>query len=347
MKRENYYDILGIARDGTEAEISRAFKTQARRYHPDVSTEPNAEERFKQINEAHSVLSDSEKRRFYDRYGDDWEQAMRSTHEHGSQDPGSSTGPGGGFGAFYTHQGEPSGFSYHDGYVGEEDLESLFANLFSGGEQRTHRAWSGKTGMHARGRDIEAEIVVRIDDLVASRSCMISLDRGDGTDPPRKIEVKIPPGVTDGSVIRLKGQGEPGVGNGTPGDVRLKIRLAPDERYRVSGYDLESDATLSPWEAALGVKIDVDTPVGPVRLTIPAGTRANRRFRLRGKGLARKDGAGDLFIRIRIDIPERLSEEEKTLFEELAKVSDYKPRGGVRTGSGGSAGSQQHMDQAA
>ena len=347
MRKENYYDILGIPRDGSEEEITRAFRTLARKYHPDVSTEQDAEDRFKEINEAYSVLSDSEKRGFYDRYGSDWEHAMNGSHEPWGQSSGASGDQRWGGSSFYSNPGEQTEFFYEDGAGGGADFRDFFEGLFSGGEETERRTWFRNAEMHARGRDIEADISLRIIDLVMSETCTISLDGKDGTHTSRKIEVKIPPGVTDGSVIRLKGQGEPGIGNDSPGDLRLRIRLAPDERFTVNGYDLETEATLSPWEAALGEKIDVETPSGSVRLAIPPGTRSHRRFRLRGKGLPRKEGSGDLFVRIRIDIPETLSEKERALFEELSRVSACKPRKHDHSGPGSTAGNAGRMDKAA
>lgn len=311
MKHDKYYTILGVSQDCSADEIQRAFRTCARRYHPDVCRDPDAEERFKEINEAYRVLSDPQHRKLYDRYGENWEQAQafEEAQEGFSGRSRDSSHDWGGRSEFF-----------YQGGAETEDINEILRNLFSGEVHGDHP-----------GRTIRADLHLTLNDLLYKRTQKISIAAGAGSEysqraDTRTIDVKIPDGVSEGSVIRLKGQGEAGIGGGPPGDLLLTIKIAPDNRFRVDGFDLESEVAIAPWEAALGAKIDVATPEGRARLTIPAGTGSNRRFRMKGKGLAKKSGNGDLYVRVRVDVPKTLSAEEKELFEKLSRVSDYDPR---------------------
>lgn len=333
MEGKNYYDLLGVQKNESQDDIQRAFRKRARIYHPDVCKEPDAEERFKEINEAYHVLSDPEKRDLYDRYGEDW-QRMKDFES--AQSTSGKKGFGDGFGSFHDDPHARSGFHYYSNSNGSfnddetEDVNDFFRNLFTGGGDGS----SGfkRRPMEAEGRAIQADLELSLEDLMHRRTRTIFIETGASKGytkkgETRKIEVKIPAGVTDGSTIRLKGQGEPGSGGGSPGDLLLKVRLAPHHQFKVKGYDLETEVTVATWEAALGTKIEVDTAGGRARLDIPSGTRCNRRFRLKGKGLAKKQGTGDLYVRILIDIPETMSTEEKELYEKLSRISNYNPRG--------------------
>jgi curved DNA-binding protein len=181
-------------------------------------------------------------------------------------------------------------------------------------------------------RPLYAELSVSLDELIQKTRKTISIAvapvdaAGAGQGSYKKIAVKIPPGVTEGSTIRLKGQGESAFGHNTAGDLLLKIKIKPDDRFALNGYDLHSEVAISPWEAALGTKVDIETSTGLVRLKIPAGTQSGRQFRLKGKGLPKKLGSGDLLITARITIPDSLSDTERKLFAELAEKSAFDPR---------------------
>ena len=328
--QKDFYHILGVPRSSSQEEIQQAFRKGARTFHPDVSSEPNAEERFKLINEAYSVLSDPEKRALFDRYGENWEQAEHFDSARGSQD--SFRHPSG----FYEEGNRNSQGSYFYHGSGAEsgpDYEEILRDLFGGGfSQQGHSS----TYHRSSGRSIHADLNLTLAELTGSGPKTISYtidslaSTGQIEPQARTIEVKIPPGVTNGSVIRLKGQGEPGIGDGLPGDLLLKILIKPDSRFQVDEHDLLAETPVTPWEAALGTKLPIQTLDGVVRLKIPSGSQSGRRFRLRGKGLPKKQGRGDLYVKVKIVVPESLSEEEERLFKELSHSSEFSPRGDSR-----------------
>ncbi len=319
--KKDYYDILGVSRNDSAEDIQRAYRKGARRWHPDVNKEAEAEDRFKELNEAHSVLSDPEKRKLYDRWGDDWQQAEHYEKEGGQHpfedryrytkaDSGSNHDwPGGR--PFYYHG---SGTADSAGY--EDILRDIFGAELNPG-----------------GVSVQADLTLSLDELVNRGKKTItfaveSLDSyGNRQRQNKTIQVKIPSGVSHGSVIRLKGQGGPGRHNGPAGDLLLKIVLKPDSRFTVDGYDLRSEIAVTPWEAALGARVEISTLEGSVRLKIPPGSQSGRQFRLKGKGLSMKEGSGDLLVGIKIAVPESLSEAERELFEELSRKSSFDPRG--------------------
>ena len=338
--KDNYYQILGVSRNASQDDIQQAFRKGARTFHPDVSSEPNAEERFKLINEAHSVLSDSKKRALYDRYGESWQQAEQfesaggSTHENNHYH---------GFTDDTMNQNRQRSYFYKgSGAEATPDYEDILKDLFGSGFQQQGQSESYHS---APGRSIHADLDLTLEELseVGTKTISYTLDRMNGVggieSQTRTIEVKIPPGLTHGSVIRLKGQGEPAVGDGVPGDILLKIHIVSDDRFQVDGHNLHAETPVTPWEAALGTKLKIQTLDGDVWLNIPSGSQSGRRFRLKGKGLPRKQGRGDLYVRLKIVIPETLNEEEKRLFKELSRSSDFAPRGDSR--------STEHYEQAA
>ncbi|MEV8517943.1 J domain-containing protein [Dactylosporangium sp. NPDC051484] len=299
---DDYYQVLGVPRTATVEEIQRAYRTLARRSHPDVSKEPGAEERFKRITEAYHVLSDPKSRAKYDRFGDQWRQVPDDFESRRYAGAGSATGagrrrsPGGGFEAGFQNI----------------DLEDLLGGMF--GER------SG--GGAVPGADAEAEITIGLEDAYRGGRRTITLPGG------HRYEVAIPHGITEGQRIRLAGQGSGGLGGGPPGDLYLIVHLAPDPRYTVSGRDVTARLAVTPWEAALGAEVPLRTPAGgEVRLDVPAGSSSGRRLRLRGQGLPNPRGnPGDLYAEIRIMVPPAPTAEERRLFEELARVSKYNPR---------------------
>lgn len=317
----DYYEVLGIARTASQEDIQRAYRTLARRFHPDINKDPGAEDRFKEVTEAYEVLSDPDQRARYDRFGAAWRQVPPDYDQRGAPFGGGArsggrrvyvnTGPFGG-GDFGGRGFGAAGFG-EPGF-GPVDLDGLFGEFFTGGRGRVP------------GADSEAEIQLSVEEAYAGGRRRITLSTAAG---PRSYEVDIPAGVTDGQRIRLAGQGGTGSGGGAPGDLYLVVRLAPHPRYRVEGRDLTVEVPVAPWEAALGGSIPVPTPAGPARVDLPAGSSSGRRLRLRGRGLPNPQGApGDLYAEVRIVVPAALSPAERELFERLAGESRFDPRSG-------------------
>ncbi|ACZ86932.1 DnaJ C-terminal domain-containing protein [Streptosporangium roseum] len=308
----DFYESLGVSRDAGQDEIQSAYRKLARTYHPDVNKDPGAEDRFKEISEAYSVLSDPATRRRYDAFGPDfrqvpedvdpdtWARARAGRGARGRR-PGAGAGAG---------PGGPAGFG--EGV----DFEDLLEGLFSGrGGGRAGRGWGP-----IPGADQEAEIELTVEE--AYRGGRRSITVGG-----RRIDVNIPAGVTDGQRIRLAGQGGRGSDGAAAGDLYLIVRIAPHPRYRVEGRDIRVQLPVTPWEAALGASVAVDTPAGEAKVKVPAGSSSGRRLRLRGRGMPNPRGTpGDLFAEVRIMVPAALSDEERRLFEQLAAVSTFDPR---------------------
>ncbi|MEV0424378.1 DnaJ C-terminal domain-containing protein [Streptosporangium canum] len=305
----DFYDSLGVSRDAGQDEIQSAYRKLARTYHPDVNKDPGAEDRFKEISEAYSVLSDPATRRRYDAFGPDfrqvpedvdpdtWARARAGRGARGGR-PGAGAGPGG-----------PAGFGEGVGF------EDLLEGLFSGRGGRAGRGWGP-----IPGADQEAEIELTVED--AYRGGRRSITVGG-----RRIDVNIPAGVTDGQRIRLAGQGGRGSDGAAAGDLYLIVRIAPHPRYRVEGRDIRVQLPVTPWEAALGASVAVDTPAGEAKVKVPAGSSSGRRLRLRGRGMPNPRGTpGDLFAEVRIMVPATLPDAERQLFEQLAAVSTFDPR---------------------
>jgi curved DNA-binding protein len=312
MANQDFYQVLGVPRDADQDEIQRAYRKLARTYHPDVNSDPAAEDRFKDISEAYDVLSDPQTRRRYDAFGPDFRQVPEDVDpdEWRRSRVGAGAGQTGGFrsGGFGS-----DGFSFSGGDI---DLEDLLGGVFGG---RAGRRWGP-----IPGADQEAELELTVEEAYRGTHRTVTLT-GDGT--RRSFEVTVPAGVTDGQRIRLAGQGGRGSDGARNGDLYLVVRIAPHPRYRLDGRDLHVELRLTPWEAALGTAASVDTPGGEVKVKIPAGTSSGRQIRLRGRGLPNPKGkAGDLFAEARIMVPPRLSRAERRLFEQLAAESDFDPR---------------------
>ena len=313
MQYQDYYSVLGIAKDATATEIQRAYRKLARTFHPEINMDPEAESRFKEIGEAYEVLKDSEKRTKYDRYGTAWSSAQST----GATPPGWDDfrfdfGPRGG--GFDFERG-PSGFS------------SFFDMLF--GNRAEARGWGPSQAGPRRGADHESLLAVRLEEAAHGGSRKISI-ADPRTGGKQTLEVKIPQGVRDGRKIRLAGKGGPGINGGPAGDLLLRIEIEPHSHFRVEGVDLHSYLEVSPSIAALGGKAEVRTLDQPATVKLPPGSSSGRKIRLRGKGLPLApsgkasrgaSGRGDLYAEIRIVVPQELSEEEKTLFEQLRAVS--------------------------
>ena len=297
---KDYYQILGVPRDASGEQITKAFRKLARRYHPDVNQDPGAEEKFKEINEAHAVLKDPDKRERYDTLGAAWEHGQDFRPPPGYENFGFHYAGGGGRGA--------------DGLGDFSDFFStLFGGLGGGFGGTAHRSGGGPRA----GEDHEAEITVSLEEAAHGASRTVRLSKPGGG--PRSLKVTIPVGITDGTRIRLKNQGGDGVAGGPPGDLYLRVRLQPHPRLRADGHDLIARVEIAPWQAALGDRIEVTTLGGKVRLQVPAGTASATRFRLRGQGLPGRNGAagGDLYVETIIAVGDELSAEQRRLYEQL------------------------------
>ncbi len=297
----DYYETLGVSRSATSEEIKSAFRKLARKHHPDLAKDKKAaEEKFKGINEAYEVLSDPEKRKKYDEYGQGWQQA-------GGQPPPDwqeFKGPGMG------------GTEFQFGGTGFSDF---FEHLF--GTRRGGFSAFGTPGeIPERGEDIQADILVSLEEALNGSVRKISFRRG----PAKKQEtftVKIPKGVREGQLIRLAGQGGPGTAGGQPGDLFLRVRLQQHPDFRVEGGNVSHDLELPVYKAVLGCEVPVPTLEGMAKLRIPQGTQNGKRFRLSGKGLPLKDGGrGDLFVMVDVRLPEHISTEELDLWKQIADL---------------------------
>jgi curved DNA-binding protein len=310
---EDFYQILGVPRNADQDEIQRAYRKLARAYHPDVNSDPGAEDRFKEVSEAYDVLSDPQTRRRYDAFGPDFRQVPEDVDPEQWRRARASAGAGAGAGS-QTRAGRGSGgFGFSGGDI---DLEDLLGGFFGG---RAGRGWGP-----IPGADQEAELALTIEEAYHGVRKSVTLT-GDGT--RRSFDVTVPAGVTDGQRIRLAGQGGRGSDGARNGDLYLIVRIAPHPKYRLDGRDLYVELRLSPWEAALGTSVAVDTPAGEVKVKVPGGTSSGRQIRLRGRGLPNPKGkAGDLFAEARIMVPPHLSRAERRLFEQLAAESEFDPR---------------------
>jgi curved DNA-binding protein len=318
-ERRDFYEVLGVPRSASQDEIQRAYRKLARTYHPDVNSDPTAEDRFKEISEAYDVLSDPETRRRYDDFGPDFRQVppdmdaetwARIRAGAGAGGPGQGGFGQGGFGQGGFGQG---GFGQGGFGQGGINIEDLLGGLFGG------RGFGP-----IRGADTEAELELTVEEAFKGGQRSVTLEGPDGR---RTLDVKIPAGVTNGQRIRLAGQGGRGSEGAPNGDLYFVVRIAPHPRYRVDGRDLYVDLPLTPWEAALGTSVAVETPSGEMKVKVPAGTSSGKRLRLRHRGLPHPRGsAGHLYAEIRIMVPAKLTDEERRLFEQLAGTSTFDPR---------------------
>lgn len=322
VKFQDYYEILGVPRSASAEEIRRAYRKLARQYHPDVNKAKDAEEKFKRINEAYEVLKDPETRQRYDSLGSNWKA-------------GQEFRPPPGFESFTFHFGGPGGRSHRGDTAGFSDFfEALFGGSFGdaggGGQRRAGRRgpspFSGfenfgefEAGPGAFSGDVESEVEIPMETAVAGGTVSVRLAMpGQGT---RSYDVKIPKAMVEGRKIRLAGQGQQG------GDLYLKIRYRPDPRFEVEGANVVTEAKVTPWEAALGAKVPVETMEGRVQVTIPAGSSSGKRLRMKGHGLPKGEGGrGDLLVRVMVHVPAKLSPRERELMEKLAKESGFNPR---------------------
>lgn len=313
MEFRDYYDVMGVARDASEDDIKKAYRRLARKYHPDVSKEPDAEERFKEVGEAYAVLKDAEKRAAYDQLGPNW-QAGQDFQPPPDWDAGFEFS-GRGF------DGDASQFS--------DFFESLFGEQF-----RTSRQGRGASGFSARGEDHHAKVLIDLEDAYTGAERSISLrgaeldDSGHVVTKDRTLNVRIPKGVKQGQRIRLAGQGGPGIGDAPAGDLYLEIEFNPHRLYRVEGRDVHVELPVTPWEAALGATISVPTPDGNVEMRVPEGTTQSRTLRLKGRGIPGKE-PGNMYVDLAITLPAADSERARELYEAMRGDLAYDPRGKI------------------
>jgi curved DNA-binding protein len=307
----DYYETLGVSKTASEDEIRSAFRKLARKYHPDVAKDKKtAEEKFKQINEAYEVLSDPEKRRKYDQLGEHWNQP-------GGFQPPPQWG-GGQPGDFRWGGGQDGGVEFEFGGTGFSDF---FEAFFGGGRGRSAFGGFGQRGAVAeRGHDVEADIMVTLEEALHGSTRQVSLRRA-GSKKTETYQVKIPRGVREGQRIRLAGQGEAGERGGKSGDLFLRVRLARHPDFSVEGSDLVHEVKIAPWQAVLGDQLIVPTLEGNARLKLPPGTQGGQRFRLRERGLPGVSGQrGDLYVVVQIALPKKLTEREREIWEQLARL---------------------------
>ncbi len=315
MEYKDYYEIMGVKRDATQDEIKRAYRKLARKYHPDVSKEPDAEVRFKEVGEAYEVLKDPEKRAAYDQLGANWQ---------GGQD-------------FQPPPDWDQGFEFRGGgytQASAEDFSDFFETLFGragyGGGGGAYTAGTGRE-YHARGQDTHAKVLIDLEDAFQGATRTITLKHSEmGADgrphlKERTLNVRIPKGVRQGQQIRLAGQGGAGIGKGEAGDLYLEIEFKPHPFYHVEGRDIYLDLPVAPWEAALGAKVKVPTPVGAVDLKIPANSTGGRKLRLKGRGIPSKQ-PGDLYVVLKIALPPADTEAAKQAYREFEKATQFNPR---------------------
>jgi len=318
MEYRDYYEILGVSRDAEDKEIKRAFRRLARQYHPDVNPgDANAEERFKEINEAYEVLSDPEKRDKYDRLGADWRRWQQTGGQPGGFDWGRwATGAPGGQGQrVHVRYGTPGDIG--DLFGGASPFSDFFSQIF--GSMRSGPAPGGfeYRVRPQQGQDYEQEVEVTLREAYQGTQRVLQKDG-------RRLEVKIPPGAHTGTRVRMAGEGSPGAAGGAAGDLYLRVRVSSDLQFERRDDDLYVTVPVDLYTAVLGGQTQVPTLSGSVMLTIPTGTQNGRVFRLRGKGmphLRQPQQHGDLFAKVEVQLPAHLTPRQQELFEELRRLS--------------------------
>lgn len=306
MEFTDYYEVLGVERSASQDEIKQAYRKLARKFHPDVSKEPNAQERFKEVGEAYEVLRDPEKRAAYDQLGANWQAGQEFRPP-----PGWDQG-------FEFHRG---GFSGADTSGFSDFFDSLFGRAAAGGRHE----------FGAQGNDSHARILIDLEDAYQGTTRQLSLKStelgGDGRPHVRErtLNVRIPKGIRQGQRIRLAGQGSPGMGGGRAGDLYLEVEFRPHPLYQVDERDVYLDLPVAPWEAALGATVKAPTPTGAVELKIPAGSSSGRKLRLKRRGIPAGE-PGDLYVVINIVVPSAETEAVRQAWQELERVCRFEPR---------------------
>ena len=311
MEYKDYYDILGVSREADEKEIKRAYRRLARKHHPDVNPgDAEAEERFKEINEAYEVLSDPEKRLKYEQLGTDWARWQQTGGRPGDFDWSRwTTGTPGGGQRVHVRYGTPE--DLEDLFGGSSPSSDFFAQIFGGMGGFEYQV------RPQRGQDYEQALEISLREAYQGTTRVLQKDE-------RRLEVKIPPGARTGTRVRMAGEGGPGAAGGKVGDLYLRVEVAPDPQFERQGDDLHVTVPVDLYTALLGGQVQVPTLSGSVMLTIPAGTQNERTFRLRGKGLPhlrQSKQHGDLYAQVDVQLPTRLTPRQRKLFEELRRIS--------------------------
>jgi curved DNA-binding protein len=321
MKFRDYYEVMGVARDASQEVIKRAYRRLARKYHPDVSKEPDAEAKFKELQEAYEVLKDPEKRAAYNQLGENWRagQDFRPPPDWGK-----------GF-EFSRGRAGPGRRGSRDEAAAE--FSDFFSELFGARSPFGRASASGRQDFAAAGQDHMARVEIDLEDayrggtrMIELRTAEVSPD-GQLRTKPRTLKVTIPAGVTEGQQIRLTGQGSPGIGGGPSGDLYLEVGLRPHPLFTVDGRDVSLELPVAPWEAALGEHISVPTLGGPVDMKLPVGARSGQKLRLRGRGLP-GPAPGDQYVVLRIVLPPD-SPRSRELFEQMKRELPFDPRAGL------------------
>jgi len=312
MEFKDYYKIMGVKRDATQDEIKRAYRKLARKYHPDVSKEVDAEGRFKEVGEAYEVLKDPEKRAAYDQLGANWRAGQE----------------------FRPPPDWDQGFEFHGGgFTGADtgQFSDFFESLF--GRGGFTRGFGGRTQreFHARGEDTYAKVLIDLEDAYQGATRTLTLKHTElGPDgrpqlKERALNVHIPKGVRQGQHIRLAKQGGAGMGKGEAGDLYLEVEFRPHPFYKVEGKDVYLKLPVAPWEAVLGASVKVPTPTGPIDLKIPTNSSGGRKLRLKGRGIPSKT-PGDLYVVLQIALPKAATEAAKRAYEAFEQATKFNPR---------------------
>ena len=319
MEYKDYYTLLGVPKGASQEEVGKAFKKLARKYHPDLNPDnPEAEAKFKEINEAYEVLKDPEKRKLYDSLGPNWKDGQNFQPPPGFEN-----------------------FQFRSGGFGGEGFSDFFETIFGGaggfggggsyGGGRFGGDPFGRT-MRSRGHDAEVRLNLTMEEAYRGGRKTLTLQeqvRGADGRPQmqsKTLEVNIPSGIKDGAKIRLAGQGSPGMGGGPAGDLLLQVTIAEHPLLRLEGVNVIYDLRLAPWEAVLGCTVRIPTLDGPVDMNIPAGVSSGQKLRLAGKGLGKGESQGDQFVRMVIRSPKNLTDRERQLWQELAEISSFQAR---------------------
>ncbi len=308
MEYKDYYKIMGVGRDATQDEIKRAYRKLARKYHPDVSKQADAEMKFKELGEANEVLKDPEKRAAYDQLGSNW-----NTQQGFRPPPDWGTG--------FEFHGAPSG-------AGDQtDFSDFFESLFG----QARGPGSGSRGFHRHGEDHHAKILIDLKDSYHGVTRSITLQMPEVTPDghvvtrSRTLKVRIPKGIRQGQQIRLGGQGATGMGSGKAGDLFLEVEFNPQRFYRVEGADVYLELPLAPWEAALGASVKVPTPSGEIDLKVPVNSQAGKKLRLKGRGIPAKT-PGDLYVVLQIILPSADDDKARKIYQRMREEIEFNPR---------------------
>ncbi len=315
MEYKDYYKILGVEKNAKQDEIKRSYRKLARKFHPDVSKETDAEVKFKEVGEAYEVLKDPEKREAYDQLGANWKAGQEGFQAPPDWEQNFDFGGGG-----YT-QGNA------------QDYSSFFDDLFGGqGGAQYQSGSAGHGGFQSRGENVRARVMIDLEDSFNGTSKSITLqmpevnEQGQVINKQRTLNVKIPKGIKEGQTIRLAKQGNPGIGTGERGDLLLEVGFNPHKLYSMDGKDIYLNVPVAPWEATLGAKIDVPTPDGKkVGMKVPPDSQQGRKLRLKGKGLPGKN-VGDFYVVLQLTLPPSSNEKVKELNEKMRDEVDFNPR---------------------